>query len=174
VTGMTEPGAEPNASLPLQWSRYRARQAAGVALIVLGAGLFAPTTAYTLPLGTLGAAAHVLGWLVLPAPGWRRLLGAGAGLATLLLLLLGSQLAWLVAVLLALWFLVRRRPARVYPLVLAPAVVGFLMAQVEGPFGSRAGAVTVAGFAAIAAAWTAAVLLWRSWAVISRNSPPDP
>ena len=110
MTGMTGRGPEPNASLRLQWSSSRPRQTAGAALIIIGAALFAPTTAYTLPLGLLGAGAHVLGWLVLPAPGWRRLLGAGAGLATLLLLLLGSQLAWLTAVLLALWFLVRRVP----------------------------------------------------------------
>ncbi len=106
--------AEPNAWLPLRWSSYRPRQLAGVVLLTGGAALLLPTTAYTLQLGMLGAAAHVAGWLVLPAPGWRRLLAAGASLAAHLLMLLGSQFAWLMAVPLALWFLVRRRPGRVY------------------------------------------------------------
>ncbi len=174
MAGMTERRAEPNASLPLRWSRYRPRQVAGVVLIVVGAALFVPTTAYTLPLGLLGAALHVHGWIVLPAPGGRRLLGAGAGLTTLLLALLGSQLAWLMAVLLALWFLVRRRAARAYPLVLAPAITGFVIGQAAGPFGSRISAFAVTGAVAVAAAWAAAVLQWRSSGSISRNSPDRP
>ncbi|WP_210479682.1 hypothetical protein [Naasia sp. SYSU D00948] len=165
---------EPNASLPLRWSRYGPRQAAGAVLIVGGAGLLLPTTAYTLHLGLLGAAAHVTGWLVLPAPGWRRLLGAGAGLASLLLLLLGGQLAWLMAVPLALWFLVRRRPARAYPLVLAPVIAGLLIAQTGGALASRVPAALTTGAVAVAAAWAAAVLPARSSASISRNSPRDP
>src|SRR4051812_18180515 len=87
VSERTAP-AEPNASLPLRWSRYGIRQPAGLALIVVGAGLVLPTTAYTLPLGLLGAAVHAAGWLILPAPGGRRLLAAVASVAALLMMTL--------------------------------------------------------------------------------------
>src|SRR4051794_14684871 len=53
--------AEPNASLPLRWSSYPVRQAAGLALILTGAALLLPTTAYTVALGLGGAGAHVAG-----------------------------------------------------------------------------------------------------------------
>jgi drug/metabolite transporter (DMT)-like permease len=165
--------AEPNASLPLRWSRYGVRQTAGLLLILVGAVLVLPTTAYTLPLGLLGAAAHASGWLILPAPGGRRLLAAVVSVSAVLLMMLVPQLAGLMAVPLALWFLVRRRPSRVYPLALAPAVAGVLVAQAAGPFGARLPALAVAAAAAVAAAWAASALSVRSARPISGNPLAD-
>ncbi|WP_210507322.1 hypothetical protein [Naasia sp. SYSU D00057] len=165
--------AEPNALLPLRWSGYRTRQVLGLALIFAGAALLLPTTAYTMPVGLAGAAGHVTGWLILPAPGGRRLLAAVASVSALLLMTLLPQLAALMAVPLALWLLVRRRPGRVYPLALAPALAGVLVTQVAGPYAARLPVLAGTAAVAVAAAWAASALSVRSARPISANSLAD-
>jgi hypothetical protein len=172
---VSEPPAsvEPNALLPLRWSGYRARQVLGLALIFAGAALLLPTTVYTMPVGLAGAAGHVAGWLVLPAPGGRRLLAAIASVSALLLMVLVPQLAALMAVPLALWLLVRRRPGRVYPLALAPALAGILIPQLTGPYAARLPVLAATAAVAVAAAWGASALSVRSARPIRANPLAD-
>jgi hypothetical protein len=149
------------------------RQPLGLILLVCGAAVVLPMTASTAELGLLASAVHAAGWLILPAPGGRRMLAAIGSLLSLYLMLLGSQLAALMAVPLALWFLVRRRPGRSYPLALAPAAAGLLLTQLAGPYGARLPVLAATAAVAVAAAWAAARFSIRELSRPIRENQPD-
>jgi len=88
-------------------------------------------------------------------------------------MVLVPQLAALMAVPLALWLLVRRRPGRVYPLALAPALAGILISQGSGPYAARLPVLAGTAAVAVAAAWAASALSVRSARPISGNSPAN-
>ncbi|BDZ44962.1 hypothetical protein [Naasia aerilata] len=149
------------------------RQPLGLILLVCGAAMVLPMTAATAELGLVGSAVHAAGWLILPARGGRRVLAALACLLSLYLMLLGPQLAALMAVPLALWFLVRRRPAKAYPLTLAPAVAGLLLTQVTGPYGARIPVLAATAAVAVGAAWVASRFSIREPAPSTRENEPS-
>ena len=69
---------ETAARLPLRWGTYDDRRWAGLTLIVGGlVHLQAAGPDNLLPLA-VGTVAHVVGWLIMPARGWRRCTCGGA------------------------------------------------------------------------------------------------
>ena len=66
---------EPTSRLRLRWGGYRARLLGGLLLIVAGGTAVAgggATSPFATALLFLGSIAHIAGWAVLPAAGWRR------------------------------------------------------------------------------------------------------
>src|SRR5688500_14657294 len=95
--------SEPTRSLPLVWGRYGDRYAVGLALAVAGAVHMQGANTYTLPFLFVGAATVVLGWAVLPARGWRRVLAAVLGVANAAALLVGPVAMWAFVFALLAW-----------------------------------------------------------------------
>lgn len=113
---------EPAARLPLRWGHYRDRVAMGLVLIIGGmVHLQAASTTLLWPLA-VGTTAHIVGWLILPAAAWRRLVPVLPSSLVVWLLLTGPQSVWLVSVTLLCWLIARHRPWRSF-LALGPVLL---------------------------------------------------
>jgi hypothetical protein len=124
------PAPEPASRLPLAWGDYRTRYVVGVALLIAGAALVSETTAFTLPLGLVGSAVHLLGWVVQPG---RPLARAAVALPSMVFCwctITGPKTMWLLALVLPCWLLVRRRPPITYWSVALPLGLGLALASV--------------------------------------------
>lgn len=157
--------------LPLRWGTHSGRVALGATLIVGGlVHLQAASTTNLWPLA-LGSAAHALGWLVLPASAWRRLLPVLPSLGTLWLLLTGPQSTWTIAITYLGWLLARRRPwlslITVGPVLLASVVAALIWQEYSGMLP----ALLLTGAASIGCAWWAAAL---DRDVSARSRPAHP
>jgi hypothetical protein len=117
---------EPTARLPLRWGTYRGRYLAGLLLIVGGLLHLQSSTTHLLWPLVVGTAAHTIGWWILPAAGWRRLVVPLACGVQVWLLLTGPQSMWTLLIPYSAWLLVRHRPAVSYLTVLAVAGNGVL------------------------------------------------
>ena len=103
---------EPAAALPLRWGGWSERRWAGLVLIAGGlVHLQAASTTNLLPL-VVGTAAHTLGWLIMPAHGWRRLVPLLPSGLVVWIVLTGPQSMWTLAIPFLCWLLVRHRPWR--------------------------------------------------------------
>jgi len=112
--------------LPLRWGTAQARSVGGGILIVAGAVAIAGSDTYVLLLLLAGLLAHVAGWAVMPADGWRRVVAVVISTPAALLLLTGPRFVGVLVLPYAGWLLVRHRPLRSYPtltFVLAGAVI---------------------------------------------------
>jgi len=156
---MTTPSwVEPAARLPLRWGSYRGRITAGLVLITGGLVLLqAASTEYLIPL-IVGSSVHMLGWLIMPATAWRRLVPLLPSTLVVWLLLTGPQSVWTLTVPFICWLIVRHRPARSY-LALGPVLLNGVVAV--GVFGEYDGMLA-------SLALSAAVLVgsaWWAWAL---------
>lgn len=149
---------EPASLLPLRWGGYRSRLAGGMLLIVAGNIAFAGgggTTWFSNALLVAGPLAHIAGWIVLPAAGWRRILAmSGANLAMIFLL---TGPAWLGAttVHFLAWLLARHRPLASYVTVLFVPVAAMAAAQLFPTYRGMLGALALVGGVIVASAWAA-------------------
>lgn len=150
--------SEPTAALRLRWGGYRTRLLGGLALIVAGGVAIAggsAGSAFATALPFLGTIAHVTGWAVLPAVGWRRVWALIPSTVTMWFLLTGP--GWLAVLVLPYlgWLLVRQRPVAALPtalFVLAGAVmVARLFTTYSGMLGALGVMAGVVGLSAIAA-----------------------
>jgi hypothetical protein len=120
---------EPTAGLRLRWGAYPTRLLGGLVLLVAGGVAIAggsAGSAFAIALPFLGTVAHVAGWAVLPAVGWRRVAALIPSTFTMWFLLTGP--GWLAVLVLPYlgWLLVRQRPLAALPtglFVLAGAVI---------------------------------------------------
>ena len=113
-------------TLPLRWGTTRDRTIQGGILIVSGAVAVAGSDTYVLLLLLAGLLAHVAGWSVMPADGWRRVVAVVISTPAVLLLLTGPRFIAVLVLPYIGWLLVRHRPLRSYPtviFVLAGAVI---------------------------------------------------
>ena len=113
-------------TLPLRWGTARDRTIQGGILIVSGAVAVAGSDTYVLLLLLAGLLAHVAGWSVMPADGWRRVVAVVISTPAVLLLLTGPRFIAVLVLPYIGWLLVRHRPLRSYPtviFVLAGAVI---------------------------------------------------
>lgn len=144
--------------LPLRWGTHRERVAIGLTLIAGGlVHLQAASTTNLWPLA-VGSAAHALGWFLLPARAWRRLLPVAPSLGTVWLLLTGPQALWTLAIPYLGWLLARHRPwitlITVGPVLLAGVVAAVAFREYPGMLAALAlGAVVTVG-----CSWWAAAL----------------
>ena len=157
------PGAEarwrePSSLLPLSWGTYRGRYLAGLLLIVGGAVQLQGSNTYTLPLLLIGATAHAVGWSIMPAKGWRRIVAVLPSSAIIWLLLTGPFSMWLLTVVFVGWLVVRHRPLRSYVTVLFPLANGVIVPQFFSEYSQMLPALAISMAVFVASAWLARLL----------------
>ncbi len=149
---------EPAAQLPLRWGNYRERIIAGFVLITGGlVHLQAASTENLIPL-IVGSSAHMLGWLIMPATAWRRLVPLLPSTLVAWLLLTGPQSVWTLTVPFICWLVVRHRPGRSY-LALGPVLLNGVVAV--GIFGEYDGMLISLALSAVVLVGSA----WWAWAL---------
>ena len=152
---------EPTSLLPLRWGTYRGRYSAGLLFIVGGLLHLQSSTTHLLWPLVVGSVAHTIGWWILPAAGWRRLVVPLACGVQVWLLLTGPQSMWTFVIPFSAWLLVRHRPAISYLALLIVAANWMLAivlfreyAQMPATLilsaGARSGGSRMARFLAIA------------------------
>ncbi|HEX7834006.1 MAG TPA: hypothetical protein VF479_00895 [Pseudolysinimonas sp.] len=146
---------EPSSRLALRWGSWSGRSWGGLALIVGGGVAIAGTTASTIWLATAGVAAHVLGWAVMPAAGWRRLVVVLPSTLAMANLLSGPTYLTVLVVPFLAWLLVRHRPLRVWPMAVFVIAAGIVLARVFPDYSGMLPALGVAAGILIGAAWAA-------------------
>lgn len=146
---------EPTSLLPLRWGTYRGRYLAGLGLIVSGLIALQGGSAYFgLPLA-LGTLAHVTGWWILPAAGWRRIWAVGPSLIVVFVLLIGPAGVGLLSISLACWLLVRHRPAATFLLTLPVLGIGIVLREYLYEYSGMLPALAIMAVAIVACAWLA-------------------
>lgn len=144
--------------LSLRWGTYRGRYLAGLLLIVGGAVQLQGSNTWTLPLLLIGTTAHVIGWSIMPARGWRRMLVIVPATAQIWLLLTGPASVWMFVIPYLCWMLVRHRPALSYVTVLLPLANGFVIPQFTMEYSGMPVALTVSLAVFVGAAWLARLI----------------
>ena len=155
---MTGGWQEPTRSLPLRWGTYAGRYGCGLALIISGLVGLQGANANFLPPLALGTMAHVLGWWLMPAAGWRRIWVVLPSLIVVFVLLIGPAGVGLLAVCFACWLLVRHRPAITFLLALPVLGVGILLRQVYSEYDGMLPALAIMAAVIIACAWLARLI----------------
>ena len=150
--------SEPTRALPLRWGNYTDRYLIGLVLIIGGGVQLQGSNTWTLPLLLIGTLAHAIGWSIMPARGWRRMLAVVPATAQLWILLTGPLSVWTFVVPYACWLLVRHRPARSYLTVLFPLAAGFIVPQFFTEYSGMLPALAVSLAVCVASAWVARVL----------------
>jgi hypothetical protein len=159
---------EPTRLLPLRWGAYVDRYVLGLAM-VLGGGIgLQGANPRILPLLLAGTVMHATGWAILPANGWRRVLGALVGTAQIWLLLIGPTAVWTLVLPYIAWLLVRHRPWRSFVTVLFPLATGILVPQLAHEYQFLPIALPIALAVVVASAWIASAIARSS---PSANSP---
>jgi hypothetical protein len=149
---------EPTSTLPLRWGGYRFRYISAIALLISGGLLVQATSAYATYLLYIGMAAHLLGWWIVPGRGWRRFWMSLPSALVMLVLLTGGPSSAALVVPLAGWLYVRQRPARCYPVLLAPFAAGVILGQAFPDYGYGVIVVTIALAALVGSAWLARLI----------------
>jgi hypothetical protein len=152
------PWREPTSMLSLRWGRYRGRYLAGLMLIIGGAVQLQGSNTWTLPLLLIGTTAHVVGWSIMPASGWRRMLVIVPATAQIWLLLTGPGSVWMFVIPYLCWMLVRHRPARSYVTVLLPLANGLVIPQFSMEYSGMPVALAVSLSVFVGAAWLARLI----------------
>lgn len=149
---------EPSRSVPLRWGTYRGRYLAGVGLIVSGLiCVQGANVTFGLPLG-LGAGAHVIGWWIMPAAGWRRIWAVLPSLVAALILLIGPAGVAILAAPLASWLLVRHRPAITFVLPVLLFAIGMGLREFFSEYSAMLPALGIMGALLVAFAWSARLI----------------
>ncbi|HEV7742987.1 MAG TPA: hypothetical protein VGO65_11270 [Pseudolysinimonas sp.] len=150
---------EPTSRIPLRWGTWAGRSWAGLWLILGGgvaiAGSSAANPPFTVLLAAAGVTAHIVGWCIMPAKGWRRVVVLLPSTAAMVALLSGPGYLTGVTVSLLCWFLVRQRPLRVWPMAAFAVATGIVLARIYPEYDGMLMASAVALFVAVGAAWAA-------------------
>lgn len=165
---------EPAARLPLRWGRYRDRVIAGLVLIVGGlVHLQSASTLMLVPL-IIGTTAHTVGWLIMPATAWRRLVPLLPSGLVVWLLLTGPQSMWTLSICFVCWLIVRHRPWRSY-LALAPVLLnGVLAAAVFRGYEQMPLALGMSAVVLVGSAWWAWALARPATGIRNPAGAPSP
>jgi hypothetical protein len=127
-------------------------------LIVGGAIQLQGANNWTLPLLLIGAVTHAIGWGIMPARGWRRIISLMPSSAILWLLLTGPFSMWMLSITLACWLLVRHRPLRSYVTVLIPLANGVIVAQFVHEYSWMPVVLVISMAVFVASAWLARLI----------------
>ena len=152
--------------MPLRWGTYRGRYLAGLGLIVSGLICLQGANAnFGLPLA-LGTLAHVIGWWLMPAAGWRRIWAVLPSLAAAFILLIGPAGVAILAAPLASWLLVRHRPAVTFVLPVVLFAIGIALREYVSEYSAMLPALAIVGALVVAFAWSA-------WLIASSRRLPS-
>lgn len=149
---------EPTSLLPLHWGTYLGRYLGGLALIVGGAFQINGSNVWALQFLFIGTVAHVIGWLILPARGWRRGVAAVASTGASVALLVGPRAMPVFAVILICWLLVRHRPLVSFVTVILPLASGLVVSQALTEYSGMPVAVLVSLTVLVGSAWISRVI----------------
>lgn len=149
---------EPTSLIPLKWGTYRERYVAGLLLIVAGTIALQGSNIYAVWFFVLGPLGLIVGWSIMPARGWRRVLGATLAPLFAFALLSGPQSVWTLTLPYLLWLCVRHRPARSYVTVVFPIASGVILAQFLEEYGGMPVALSISGLVLAASAWMARLI----------------
>lgn len=154
-TGSPARWREPSSRLALRWGSWAARSWGGLALITGGGFAIAGTTASTAWLATLGVVAHVAGWCIMPAAGWRRIAVLIPSTFAMAVLLSGPTYLGVLVIPFLCWLLVRHRPLRVWPMAAFVVAAGIVVARIFPEYSGMVTAVGVMAGILFGAAWAA-------------------
>jgi hypothetical protein len=160
--------ASTRASLPLTWGSFRGRSIAGLVLAITGAVHVQGTNTYSLPVLLVGVVAVAVGWGIMPARGWRRLIAAPLGIANAVALLAGPVAVWTCAFALLAWLLVRQRPPLSYLALLFPIANGLVLPRLFEDYGWMPLCLAISLAVVVASAWIAGLIADSG----RRPSPP--
>lgn len=169
---MPEPGRagrEPGALVPLRWGGYRTRYLIAVTLILAGGLVVQAASVYAGYFIVIGIAAHVAGWLVLPARGVRRVIVALPSAICAAGPLIGSLGSILLVLCLVAWLWTRQRPGVAYPVLVFPIISGVILTQLFPQYGNGQIVVAVSLAVLVGSAWLA-----RTIARTRRMPSPPP
>lgn len=128
---------------------------AGLVLIAGGlVHLQAASTVLLIPL-IVGSAAHMLGWLIMPASAWRRLVPLLPSTLVIWLLLTGPQSMWTLTIPFVCWLIARHRPWRSFVAVGPVLLNGVLAAAIFREYDQQLLALGMSAVVLIGSAWWA-------------------
>lgn len=148
---------EPTRALPLTWGRYEDRYAWGLILIIAGAVGFQAASTWSNSFLLQGAVVYALGWSILPARGWRRILAVPVT-GQLWLLLTGPLSVWTLVVPYLAWLLVRHRPVRSYVTIFLPVMSAVLISPLFTEYTGMIPALALSLAVLVGSAWAARAL----------------
>ncbi len=146
---------EPTSAVPLRWGGYRSRYVASVTLILAGALLVQAASVYAGYFLGIGFAAHILGWLILPSRGVRRVIIALPSAICASAPLIGSLGSVLLVACLLGWLFARQRPAIAYLVLAFPVISGVILSQLYPQYGDGQIVVAVSLVVIVGCAWLA-------------------
>jgi hypothetical protein len=161
---------EPTRRLPLKWGRYSDRYFAGLILIVAGAIHLQGANNYTLTILLIGTMSTVIGWSIMPARGWRRMVVVLPAISQIWLMLTGPLSMWTLTVALLCWLLVRHRPLTSYLALALPLANGVILPRFFQEYSSMPEALAISAVVLVAAAWLARVI---AQSTASRHKKPE-
>jgi hypothetical protein len=149
---------EPTSSVVLLWGGYRTRYLLALVLIVAGALLVQAGSAYAGYFIGIGFAAHIVGWLILPSRGVRRVIIAVPSAICASAPLIGSLATVLLVLCLLGWLWARQRPALSYLVLVFPIVCGVVLHQIYPQYGDGGIVVAVSLAVVVGSAWLASLI----------------
>ena len=155
------PWREPTRALPLRWGTYVDRYLLGLLLIVGGAASVQGSNTYALNFLAAGTVVHALGWSILPARGWRRLLVVIPATAQTWMLVAGPQWVWTLLVPYVAWLIVRHRPLRSYITALFPLATSLVLPPFVSEYTGMPLALAISLTVFVASTWLARAIAAR-------------
>jgi len=144
--------------LPLKWGRYSDRYLAGLVLIVAGAIHLQGANNYTLIILLIGTVSTAVGWSIMPARGWRRLIVVLPAISQIWIMLTGPMSMWTLTVPLLCWLIVRHRPLVSYVALALPIANGIILPRFFQEYSSMPEALAISFVVLVAAAWLAQLI----------------
>ena len=161
--------------MPLRWGTERARAIGGGILIVGSAVAIAGWDTFVPPpLLLAGLLAHVAGWSVMPADGWRRVVAVVISTPAVLLLLTGPRFIAVLVLPYIGWLLVRHRPGRSYPTLIFVLAGAVIVANLFPDYDGMLPALGIEFAVIIASAWAARAVEATRRAATDSGHPPGP
>lgn len=149
---------EPTRRLPLKWGRYADRYISGLVLIIAGAMHLQGANNYTLIILLIGTTSTVVGWSIMPARGWRRMIVALPAVSQIWIMLTGPMSMWTLVIPLLCWLIVRHRPLISYLAVALPLANGIILPRFFQEYSSMPQALAISAVVLVAAAWVAQMI----------------
>lgn len=149
---------EPTRRLRLRWGNYTDRYLIGLVLIIGGGIQLSGSNDYAPWPLLIGTVAHAVGWSILPARGWRRIVAVGPGIAQIWLMLAGPLAVWAFSITYVCWLLVRHRPLRSYLTLAFPIANGVILPYFFIEYSGMLWAMLISMCVFIGAAWLARAL----------------
>jgi len=155
---MTPRHWEPTRRIPLKWGHYADRYYVGLALIIAGGMHLQGANNYTLIILLIGTTATVVGWSIMPAKGWRRMIVILPAVSQIWIMLTGPMSVWTLTIPLACWLLVRHRPLLSYLALALPIANGIILPRFFQEYSSMPQAIMISAVVLVAAAWLARLI----------------